>query len=336
MMSSLKRLGRRSKTAIIANKILMNWRMRRDFSIGTKQVGIGSTHSQKSIAESLQYIATQYLDYCRYANLDPSKIKGKRILELGCGDNIGVALRFLADCAAQVICVDKFYAVRDAAKERLIYIALRNSLSSAQRDAFDTVVNLDNAVVPDLNRLCCVYGIDLARFVDDEALGLFDVVISRAVIEEIYNPEPVFSAVDKLLKPGGMMLHKIDLSDYGIFSNGGMNPLTFLTIPEWLYRRMASESAIPNRKLRSYYRGLTERLGYEVRILVSSVIGFREIVPHKEALQLDVDYGADELSLIEAIRPKLQKQFAVLPDEELLVSGIFLIARKPLERSVVQ
>ena len=54
----------------------------------------------------------------------------------------------------------------------------------------------------------------------------------QTMFEEMYDPDAMFKATDKLLAPGGYILHKIDLSDYGIFSGGGLHPLTFLAIPD--------------------------------------------------------------------------------------------------------
>lgn len=41
------------------------------------------------------------------------------------------------------------------------------------------------------------------------------------------------------------------------------------------------------------------------------------------------DYPEATISLLNKIRPKLNLRFKDLPDEELIVSGIFLVARKP-------
>jgi SAM-dependent methyltransferase len=326
-MTKMRKLARRSKTAIICHKIYLNWLMRRNYSRGAIDASMGSTHSNKTIAESLAYIELQYEDYCTYAELAPENIKGKRILELGCGDNVGVALRFLADEAAQVVCLDKFYALRDSQNERDIYLELRQRLSSDQRRAFDDAVNLTSGIEINQQRLRCIHGRELDEFARDNNNDedRFDIILSRAVIEEIYDPEPIFETADRLLRPGGLVSHKIDLSDYG------MNPLTFLTIPEWIYRRMASASGIPNRKLIGYYRELVARFEYSARFFISNLVGRGDLIPHKERLELNIDYGESEISLIENFRPRLNSTFANLPTEDLLVSGIFLVARKPNE-----
>ncbi|MEP6741286.1 MAG: hypothetical protein ABJB61_02215 [bacterium] len=105
------------------------------------------------------------------------------------------------------------------------------------------------------------------------------------MIEEIYKPDGVFLAADKLLAPGGLMLHKIDLSDYGMFSDIGMHPLTFLPIPEGFYRLMASDSGLPNRKRVGYYRERMARLGYDAKFLVSGILG-AGVEPHKRSWNL--------------------------------------------------
>jgi hypothetical protein len=130
------------------------------------------------------------------------------------------------------------------------------------------------------------------------------------------------------------MLHKIDLSDQGMFRDNGMNPLTFLTTSESIYRLMAIDSGKPNRKLTSYYKGIMDELGYDTKILITDIIGVGEVGkgnlhPHKEAIKLGVDYSESSLNLVRDIRPRLSSRFKALPDEELLVDGIFLIAQKP-------
>lgn len=330
MIEKFKKVARRSKTAIICYRIYDNYRMRKRYSRGEINASMGSTHSNKSIAESLSYIDQQYDDYKNYAALEPSSFSGKRILELGCGDNVGVALRFLAQGAQHLVCIDKYYAVRDVEKERQIYLEMRSRMSAPEQTEFDKIIDLSKGIELNSARLSCVYGKDLGEYASeiDSEEDKFDIILSRAVIEEIYDPEPIFQAADKLLRSSGIVIHKIDLSDYGMFSDAGMNPLTFLSIPEWIYRRMAAGSGTPNRKLIGYYRNLMTQLGYEAKFFVSSIVGKGDLIPHKETLQSGLDYGESERSLIAGIRPKLIPSFAHLPEEELVVSGIFLVAGK--------
>lgn len=334
----MKRWARRSKWLIVAYKVYQNWLMRRRFASGIIDSDHGSSHRGKSVAQSLSYIEEQFTDYLRYGGLSSPQLTGKTILELGFGDNAGVALKFLAAGAAKVVCVDKFFSRRDTAREQKIYLGLRESLQPEQRVRFDSAVKLDDGITFNETKLRLINGIDLeqaASVLASEKIE-FDLIISRAVIEEIFEPSRMFAAADNLLAPAGLALHKIDLSDYGIFSDGGMHPLTFLTIPDSIYRLMAKDSGIPNRKLMGYYRREMERLGYSTRFLITGTVNRAPLVPHKEHLEPGVDFAPETVALIEEIRPRLCKEFRDLPLEELLISGIFLLSEKPAQAQMLQ
>jgi hypothetical protein len=330
-MGALKSRARRSKAAIVAYKIYANWRLSRRYRRGEIETQHGSTHRGKTVAESLAYILAQFRDYLRYSGLREQDLRGKRVLELGPGDNAGVALKFLAAGAARVVCVDKFSSTRDPAQQRQIYLALRESLPRAQRSAFEAAIRIEREVEIVEERLLTVHGLGL----EESAASVlaheppFDLIVSRAVIEEIYDPEPVFRASDSLLAPGGYVLHKIDLGDYGMFSDSGMHPLTFLTIPEFLYRRMARDSGIPNRKRMSYYCTMADTLGYDSKVFVTSILGEGCLEPHKELGDLGSHYSERTRALATDIRARLGREFRRLSDEELFVTGIFLVSRKP-------
>jgi len=330
-LGTLKRKARRSKSLLIAFMIYKNWRTRRRFRRGAIESFHGSTHTNKRLDESLAYIDEQFYDYLRYGSIQISELRGKRILELGFGDNVGVALMFLASGAEQVVCIDKFYSARNESYECAIYTALRQRLNETEKESFDDAISLEAGITLNDARLKRINGIDLETAVHDlTALkGGFDLVVSRAVIEEIYQPERLFRAIDKVLKPGGRMLHKIDLSDYGMFGENGMHPLTFLTISEACYRLMASDSGIPNRRRMGYYQQQVKELKYSGRLFITSILGQGTIEPHKEIVKENEDYSKVTLDLIHQIRPKLDESFSALPDEELMVEGIFLIAQKP-------
>lgn len=328
----MKHWARKSKSAIIAFKVYQNWRMKRRLATGDIETEHGSSHSSKSLAESISYIEEQFADYLKYGELSPADLPGKRILELGFGDNVGVALLFLASGAERVVCVDRFLSKRDSDQEREIYATLRDRLGADERRRFDEAIDITEKISFNATRLSSINGLDLENAVATLQLEpqSFDLIISRAVIEEVFEPEPVFAAADKLLAPGGLMLHKIDLSDYGIFSEGGMHALTFLTIPESVYRLMSTDSGIPNRKLIGYYKEQMAKLGYDARFLVTSLVGHGPVVPHRELGELNGDQAGPSRRAINEIRPRLSPEYRALPDDELMISGVFLVARKPL------
>jgi SAM-dependent methyltransferase len=329
MSTALKKIAGQSKTLIIVHRIFDNWRRRRAFKAGNTVNAYGSTHEFWSLEKSVDYIERVYREYLEFAGLGPEALRGKRILEVGPGDNFGVALKFLSAGAAKVVALDKFYSERNVEQQTRIYQKLRKQLSPDEARIFDECITLDRDIKLNPERLQYIYGHGIEEADQILEPGSFDLIVSRAVIHNVYDIERGFEAMDRLLAPGGYTLHKIDLSDENMFSSRGMHPLTFLTIPEGIYYLMASDSGKPNRKLLGDYREQLLKRGYETKILISTVLGVGALSPHKEQLEQDVDYGSPTLSLINEIRPQLAAPFRKRSDAELATTGIFLIGRKP-------
>jgi SAM-dependent methyltransferase len=330
MSLPLRKRAARSKNLIVLYRIFDNWRRRRAFNAGHTANAYGSTHEFWELEKSVSYIDRVYSEYLEYSGLGPEMVRGKRILEVGPGDNFGVALKFLAAGASQVVCLDKFYSERNQEQQTRIYQELRKQLSPEEVVVFDECISLDKRIELNPKRLEYIYGHGIEEADRILEPASFDFIVSRAVIHNVYEVDRGFEAMDWLLVPGGYMLHKIDLSDENMFSSRGMHPLTFLTIPERIYHLMASDSGKPNRRLIGDYREQMRKRGYETKIWVSSVLGQGQLMPHKETIERGVDYSDTTVSLINEIRPKLAHPFRDLSEAELATTGIFLIGRKPL------
>lgn len=324
-------MKKRSKIGIVTRHCYRNWRIRKRFKSGDYQTpsNLGYTGL---LQDEVTYIKTVLSDYLTYAGLSAEAIREKRILEIGPGHSLGLALRLLSLGATQVVSIDKFYSLLDEKEQNKIYKVLRGELTDQEKVQFDQVINLEgqNKKIPE--RLTYLYGrgIDEVRPLHDQ--DPFDFIVSRAVLEEISDLNSSFSAMDQLLVPGGIMIHKIDLRDYSMFSSYGMHPLTFLTIPERIYQWMTKDSIYPKRRLVDYYRDKMKDLGYEAKIFITHIVGKEEeVIPHKETIELGIDYFQSTLDLISQIRPKLDKDFKRLNDETLMIAGIFLVAKKPMK-----
>ncbi|HJT27558.1 MAG TPA: methyltransferase domain-containing protein [Pyrinomonadaceae bacterium] len=329
MRNFVKRLARRSRSAIIIYKIFDNRRLKKRIESGDIETIHGSTHLNQSVTESLAYIEKQIANYINYAGLSAGALKGRRILELGPGDNLGVALKFLAAGAASVVCLDRFYSKRNTAHEREIYRALRETLSAEEKVKFDEAVTLTDGVAFNPEKLQTIYGDTLETFAAKLEKRKFDLILSCAVLEEIYDLDPTFAAMDALLVPGGQLIHTIDLTDYGMFRNQGMHPLTFLTISEAVYQRMASDSGLPNRKRLGYYREKMKQLGYRSKLFITSVLPSGRLEPATEYVPGRFKSEGSSRMIAE-VRNRLDSEFKTLDDEELLIDGVLLVATKPL------
>ena len=331
MLRSLLQFAKKSKTVIVLHLTYHNWRMKRRFRAGRNETFSGSTHANKTLQESLYYINEVFDDYLTYSGISLEMLRDKRILEIGPGDNFGVALKFLVAGAKQVVCLDKFYSKRDWKQQHKIYQALREQYRDEEREIFDEMFRLESCIEINPKRLVYIHGTGIEEAEEVLEPASFDYIISRAVMEHLRDPERALFVMDRLLFPGGLMIHKIDLRDHELFSDYGHHPLTFLTIPPAIYKLMTYDAGEPNRKLVPYYRRKLAELGYETKIFVTHIIGEEgEVLPHKETIMCGIDYTDKTLALLSSIRPHLQTEFRTMSDEDLVVSGIFLVGRKPL------
>ncbi|MFA5142609.1 MAG: methyltransferase domain-containing protein [Candidatus Omnitrophota bacterium] len=300
---------RRNKYLKIVKNMLENAVCAFKIKAGLYRHEFGSTHKDFSVAESLAYIDAVFEDYLRYGGISAEKLSGKTVLEIGPGDNLGVALKFIAYGAARVVCVDRIYSARDRKKEFAVYSALRESLGGAEmKSRFDSALELDKGeCIFNDNKLVYIYGLDIGERGAALKEDSFDLIISRAVLEHIYNIDSAFDFMDRHLKRGGCHLHKVDLRDHDMFTRDGHNPLTFLTIPEFFWSLMTRYSGKPNRRRADYFEKKLSGFGYDYDISITS---------------------KEDMSSIDAVRPKLAAEFKGLPDENLLVGGIFIAARK--------
>lgn len=331
-----KPLAKQSKWFLIATNVGQDTLRR--WGIRSTQIGQSATlhFPADEIPTEIQRIDRIYSQYLQYAGWARETVAGKRILELGPGRHIGVPLRFAADGADMVAGVDKFVGLQMGPDFVELYSKLRDSLSAQEQAGFDRAIQMRPKIALKQEHAAYVFGKELSDCVQQLGAGTFDMIASNAVMEEIYDPMPIFQAQNALLRPGGVMVHRIDLADYGMFSRYGFHPLEFLTVPEWAYRRMAEASGQPDRRLIDYYRDVGARLGYATDIYILRVVGADAYLPIPvRELRAAVDYTDRQLALVRGIRPRLTERFRSLPDADLLASCILFVAHKPARNSAI-
>jgi SAM-dependent methyltransferase len=326
-------MAKRSRGVIVATLLARNLRLAASLRLRPRRpVDLGARHLGFSLDQSLAYVDWVLRDY-EARGLGGDRLAGARVLELGPGDNLGVALGLVGRGASQVVCLDRFVTIRDPEQQRRIHSALREAMPPAEREKLAAVMAPDGGLLPDQDAIVLLEGTGVEE-ADRVASGPFDAVISRAVLAHVWDLDPAFEVMDRLLAPGGVMIHRIDLSDHRLFSDAGHNPLTFLTVSDLVWDRMRSRTGLPNRLLVGYYRAKLAELGYESELLATKVTGRPDDLPSPiPAAEISAE-ARSAAALIEQIRPKLLRRFRDLPDEDLAIAGVFATGVKPPARSL--
>ena len=311
----LRALIKHSVALCSAYYLYDDWRARRRLAAGKLAARSGARHANLDIAASLAYVERVYGDYLAYGGLDG--FSGS-VAEIGPGDSFAVALRILGSGADHVHAIDRWVSRRDAEVQRRIYGALSEQHNLAHlfsgAPGEDTIRNLSYHA-----------GQPAEKFFRDCGLQ-FDAILSRAVMEHLYDPLAALDDMARSLKPGGIMIHRIDLRDHGMFS--GHHPLTLLTLPDALHRRMTAGAGRPNRVLIPAYRAWLAGSGLAGGITVSRLAGVGDEQDPAPWEALDEAAKARALASVHAIRPRLAKKFKAMADEDLAIAGLVLVARK--------
>lgn len=288
----------------------------------------GSTGLNMSVEDAAAYARRVVADYLTYgAGGDTERLKGKDVLEVGPGDNLGVALLLLAKGARTVTCIDGFAPNFDANHNSHIYRAIYNGLNAEERERVKDVVTLqsDGTAAVGGDRLLSRYGVPMDSVTTPLGSQSYDIVISRAVLEHLGNLEMGWKNMVRCLRLDGEMWHKVDFRCHNLF--GQIHPLYFLTISDTLWNLISRPDPTMNRLRLPTYRELAAHDFYDSRFYITHIAGENEFSPHIESLIPGTHYGQRNLDGLRDIRPRLQKCFSDYSDEDLLVTGTFLALR---------
>jgi hypothetical protein len=280
----------------------------------------GTAHAGRSVDSSLAYIYEVFGDYKRYSGV--TRFDG-RVAEVGPGDNCGVGLLFLADGCESVDLVDRFYSKRDLEQHAAIYRALIERQGTLSSRLGDIDLN-DETTFAGLRRH---YGESAAAETFFTEPDRYRFIVSRAVLEHVYDPRLAIERMVPALKRGGMLLHKIDFRDHAMFSDYG-HELKFLEVPDVVYSRLTRDRGRPNRVLINTYRQVLSECIPDHQLLVTRLAGVGDIDPHLPYDQIDGARRRQSVEFVRSVRSHFCASLRSVSDEDLSVAGVFLVARK--------
>ena len=224
------------------------------------------------------------------------------MLELGPGRDFTPAL-VLAGYGAQVTLADLYLEPWAPDYHPAFYQAVRAAISRRHSDwplqALDGVIARSEHWTEPLRTLHC--GLERLAGIPDQS---FDLTISNAVFEHLYDVPQALRELYRVTKPGGVGCHQVDFRDHRDFAR----PLEFLCEADYL--RTADRDSTD--------QGNTLRPHEMERLLLETGFQVEEFSCNMSA---DPAYVAN-------VRPRLADQFRHFTDEQLRpLSGRFLIRR---------
>ena len=316
LRSIIKAVIKRSVFLTCVGYLVDDWWRGHKLRHGRVETSSGTTHQELDLEHSVQYIELVYRLYLEAGGIDGFR---GQICEIGPGDNLGVALLILKGGADEVYAIDRYYSKREDRTQRQIYQAL------SHRHGLDHLFSGS----PDERNIRGVHyisGQPAERFFHESNL-CFDAIVSCAVLEHLFNPIAALDAMLEALDPGGLMIHRIDFRDHGMFPNH--RALTFLTIPERIFLRMVRNSGRPNRVLYPAYRDWLERSGLSGSLKINYLVGTDTELEPGDWEELDARLRERACEMVRQIRPSLSPPLATMADEELAIASCILVGRKP-------
>jgi SAM-dependent methyltransferase len=156
-----------------------------------------------------------------------ARLQGRSVLEIGPGNNFGVALVLKCAGAGRVAVTDRFLARYQEKYHGPLYRAMRKAVAAAF-PALD-LAPFDGFVAAGTHASGAVECIEmpLERCAERHA-GDFDLVLSNAVLEHVYDPAQAAKSLFAILAPGGKGYHQVDFRDH----RDNTRPLEYLLLSE--------------------------------------------------------------------------------------------------------
>lgn len=210
-------------------------------------------------------------------------LAGKTVLELGPGGSVGFGLLALQAGAARYLAIDN---------GEHTFVRPRQIRGYRKLVGNDTVLRCFEKRAGRI-----VYKEEAIQFKNiTQASGYplpdasVDVIYSCAVLEHVHDLERAFSEMARVLKPGGIMYHEVDLRDH-IFSQ---DSLWFLSIPERVFRALFRHTGgYVNRERVSRYREFCGRHGIGIVSLIP-VIQFQD----QATPVLEARYSEEDIQIL--------------------------------------
>jgi len=254
-----------------------------------------------------------YKDTIFAVSKDRQWLEGKIVLEIGPGSHLAVPLLFISEGAQKVISVDRYKEVKFGNKETSIYENSMSRMSLSQKGKIAPLVkdlSLIKSAPVDLPQLSYFPDLPIEgdKILDVFSEGSFDLIVSFNTLEHIKDLDSAFSNMGRLLKKGGLLIHRIDSGTHYSICRYTKNRLSHFILSDSMYAMMFSNRDAPNRRLLDEYLKIAEAKKLRIN-----------------------SYYVDEVATgheIEMTASFLSDRYAGLPVGGLSKTGFVIVAKK--------
>jgi len=227
--------------------------------------------------------------------------KDKKILEIGPGKSLLLAIIFILKGAKKVYLVDKYKKIFDNSINLMLYnlfikyyITRHNSHNFTDFDSIKKkIIYFSKNAIENFNIL---------------RKETIDFIFSNAVLEHVYNLKLTIEKINLLLKKGGITYHQVDLKDHVHIRDKCY--LDFLKYPEKYWR----------------FIGDTNRIRYSQYLKIFKKFNFD---------LLEINSRKLKSKGISIIKKDFNKEFQKLSDEDLSIISFNILAKKPNSGEVI-
>jgi SAM-dependent methyltransferase len=242
----------------------------------------------------------------------------KRTLHVGCGDTVGTDILLCDAGVEKAVALDPARAHFELDGFLATWRCFHESLVSSAVPSGRSCLRLSEVESADGNRFSVLRPdgsrgeVEVCEGLTLEESGLeeasFDYIFSNATLEHVHDPRCCVRELRRLLEPGGIMAHQIDLRDHADFER----PLEFLRVPEdeWAARMapLQGDTCHMNRWRLSQWTSALEQHGFEL-------------------LECDINISLDEHAA-QRERPLLAAPYSNAAIEDLTALSVWLVARR--------
>jgi SAM-dependent methyltransferase len=218
-------------------------------------------------------------------------------LEIGAGRDLALSLRLARAGLGRVLAVDRTRHLRLGPLRAQIAVTFDAALATRCRGADD---------LPGLTGVRYLAPADAAA-PPGVAPGTLDLVISNSVLEHI-PPEaivPLHRALAGLLRPDGLLIHRVDYSDHYSHTDRRLSRFNFLTFEAAAWQRHNAGLHFQNRLRHSQVLALLREAGFAI-------------------LEDDPEVFPPEPAILARLAP----DFASLPPADLFTNQAWIVARR--------